>query len=61
MFGRVSPRLISCTRNPEEIEEVALYLSSLQGLPGHAIRPDIQDTFPEIKKDSSSKAGKRSP
>ena len=44
----------------QEIEEVALYLSSLHGLPGHAVRPDIQDTFPEIRKDSSKNA-RRSP
>jgi ubiquinol-cytochrome c reductase cytochrome b subunit len=42
----------------QEIEEVALYLSSLQGLQG--VRPDIQDTFPEIKRDSS-KGVRRSP
>jgi ubiquinol-cytochrome c reductase cytochrome b subunit len=36
----------------QEIEEVALYLSSLHGLPGRAARPDIHDTFPEIKNES---------
>lgn len=33
----------------QEIEEVALYLSSLQGPPGLHLRADIQDTFPEPK------------
>ncbi|MEP6906283.1 MAG: hypothetical protein ABI875_09360, partial [Gemmatimonadales bacterium] len=31
----------------QEIEEVALYLSSLQGPPGRHPKVDIQDTFPE--------------
>jgi ubiquinol-cytochrome c reductase cytochrome b subunit len=33
----------------QEIEEVALYLSSLQGPPRRQLKPDIQDTFPEPK------------
>ena len=33
-----------------EIEELAQYLGSLQGPPGTALKPDIQDTFPERKK-----------
>ena len=43
----------------QEIEEVAFYLSSLHGASGRAVRMDIQDTFPEIKKDS--KDARRNP
>lgn len=34
----------------QEIEELARYLSTLRGLPGHEVTVDIRDTFPEPRK-----------
>lgn len=38
----------------EEIEEVAQYLSTLRGLPGHELKPEVHDTFPDLQKSASS-------
>lgn len=39
----------------QEIEELSRYLSTLQGLPGQEVKPDIRDTFPEPRKPAPGK------
>ena len=34
----------------QEIDEVARYLSTLRGMPGHEVKPEMHDTFPEPPK-----------
>lgn len=52
-MGRFGPPVLS----HQEIEEVALYLSTLQGTPGRHLNPNIQDTFPEPKKPPETQGG----
>ena len=44
-MGRFGPPVLT----HQEIEEIALYLSSLQGAPSSHLKVDIHDTFPEPK------------
>ena len=44
----------------QEIEEVARYLTTLRGPPGHQVPVEVQDTFPDLQKsgESTGEAGK---
>jgi ubiquinol-cytochrome c reductase cytochrome b subunit len=44
----------------QEIEEVARYLGTLQGMPGTNLPPEVNDTFPEPAKHSGGKGAKDS-
>jgi ubiquinol-cytochrome c reductase cytochrome b subunit len=41
----------------QDIEELARYLSTLRGLPGHEVPVQVQDTFPDPPKSGESKGG----
>jgi mono/diheme cytochrome c family protein len=41
----------------EDIEEVARYLSTLRGAPGHEIPVEVHDTFPDLQKSGVSGGG----
>ena len=42
----------------EDIEEVARYMGTLRGLPGHQIPVDIHDTFPDLQKSGGAESDK---
>ena len=42
----------------EDIEEVARYMGTLRGPPGHRVPVEVHDTFPDLQKTGGDNAGK---